>query len=573
MARAHVQVKLLFMVHLAATVTRSLNNGMGATPAMGYSTWNDCSTFRDNGVNGWCWNGEEHVRNVTNYLVSSGLAKLGYTFVNIDAGWLKGRSPNGTIYDDRAIFPTGMAALGAWIKSQPTYPQSPYLMQYGLYSCRGTCQCSTGTYSGPGSHGYEKEDTDWMVAAGADFIKIDSCCGDQDHAVAFSDYGKFRDALNATGKPVYFSVCGWAEWYSPPDTSIGYGGGVTLGNSWRIAGDGATYAAITNCLNTQAAAAPYAGPGGWPDPDLLIGPEVYVGGQSDAQARAQFTMWSIFPANLIISQNVLAWSSYALETYSNEELIAVNQDPLGSPARRLVGSDLAFPCEGGISGVVAVPCDEGDITQLWLPDAVTATIASVAYATQEGVLQNADCSSANGALVNVGRFGEGPCQGDNQQWLHSNSGELINGASINCLDVRNFTGPSVELWTCNGGVNQNYSMTASRLIRTADGGPGKPPLCIAARPDTTTCTNVWGRELMGGDIVVGFLNNGADPTNVTCDTACFADILPVAPAAMRVRDLWLHADIGTVRPPFSFTAAVAGGGAAAAFRFSPVSAT
>ena len=76
----------------------------------------------------------------------------------------------------------------------------------------------------------------------------------------------------------------------------------------------------------------------------MVGPEVYIGGQTDQQARAQFTLWSLFPANLLISQNVLAWTPYALETYSNEELVAINQDPLGSPAKRIVGGDLTFPC-------------------------------------------------------------------------------------------------------------------------------------------------------------------------------------------------------------------------------------
>jgi hypothetical protein len=38
---------------LGAGVT-ALNNGLGQTPAMGYSTWNDCSSFRDNGPGGWC---------------------------------------------------------------------------------------------------------------------------------------------------------------------------------------------------------------------------------------------------------------------------------------------------------------------------------------------------------------------------------------------------------------------------------------------------------------------------------------------------------------------------------------
>ena len=121
-----------------------------------------------------------------------------------------------------------------------------------------------GTYKAVGSNGYEKQDVDWMVTyAGADYLKVrctrvaivwsflrheecfhpvlccfflcaacvqvDSCCGSQDHATAFSDYAKFRDALNATGVPVYLSLCGWKSWYAPPDPSIGYTGGASLG--------------------------------------------------------------------------------------------------------------------------------------------------------------------------------------------------------------------------------------------------------------------------------------------------------------------------------------------------------
>ena len=58
---------------LPAAVT-PLNNGLGLTPAMGYSSWNDCSSMRDNGPDGWCWNAEDHVKNLTRYFIDSGLA-------------------------------------------------------------------------------------------------------------------------------------------------------------------------------------------------------------------------------------------------------------------------------------------------------------------------------------------------------------------------------------------------------------------------------------------------------------------------------------------------------------------
>ena len=42
-------------------------------------------------------------------------------------------------------------------------------------------------------------------------------------------------------------------------------------------------------------------------------------------------LWSVISAPLIISNNLLDASAYNLETYGNEEVIAVDQDPLGIP--------------------------------------------------------------------------------------------------------------------------------------------------------------------------------------------------------------------------------------------------
>ena len=572
---------------LASRGALALNNGF-TLPQMGYSSWNDCSSFRDNGPNGWCWDSEAHIKSVTLYMISSGLAKLGYTQINVDEGWLKGRdNATGQIYEDTDKFPSGMKALGDFIKSQPTYAGSPDMMRYGLYSCRGTCQCGTGTYSAPGGNGYEAADTEWMVAAGAQYLKIDSCCGDQDHKVAFSDYGKWRDAMNASGTKhgwdVWFSLCGWESWYSPPDPSLNYTGGASLGNSWRIAGDGSGWGPLTNCMNTQAAAAPFAGPGGWPDPDLLIGPQVYVGGQTDEQARAQFTMWSIFPTNLLISQNVLAWSDYALETYSNAELIAINQDPLGSAARRIAGGDLPFPCHGGgggsgaLASVAAMPCDPANAGQLWSYDATSGLISSKAPAFAGGVLDNVGCAKADGSPVALYKAdnGQGTCSGKNQQWAwNSTTGVIVNSNTGTCLDVYNWQGPVVDVWTCNGGSNQKFVLSADgHLSSTAGSGPNQPAMCVTATVQPPqACSNVWGRALAGGDFALGFVNNDVDQTNstVTCDATCFAALLNgTAPASLKVRDLWQHADVATISPPFSWSASVPASGAAAAFRLSP----
>ena len=343
-----------------------------------------------------------------------------------------------------------------------------------------------------------------------------------------------------------------------------------MGNSWRIAGDGSGWGPLTNCMNTIAAVSNYSGQFGWADPDLLIGPEVYVGGQTDAQARAQFSMWCLFPANLIISQNVLAWSPYALATYSNAEAIAINQDPLGSPAFRVVGGDLAFPCAGGgagaVAGVKAARCDAADPLQQWSFDAASGVISLRGNASW--VLAAVGCGTADGTPVAVYApdGNGGSCGGKNQRWAAHADGTLTNGNSGACLDVYNWAGPAVDTWTCNGGSNQNFSWSpASGLLASADGGAGKPAMCVAADPAAaSTCTNVWGRALAAG-FAVGMVNNAAAPLPITCDAACFAAV-GLAGGAYDVFDVWAHAVVATISPPYSFPATIDGGGFAGLFK-------
>ena len=136
------------LVVLVVSPALALPNGLGLTPPMGYSSWNDCASEIT----------EARIKNVTRALIDSGLAAKGYIHVNVDEGWLKGRdNATGAMISDPVKFPSGMAALGAWIHDQEV-PGRGKVMRYGLYTCRGTCQCSTALYHGPGSHGHVAQD-------------------------------------------------------------------------------------------------------------------------------------------------------------------------------------------------------------------------------------------------------------------------------------------------------------------------------------------------------------------------------------------------------------------------------
>jgi hypothetical protein len=63
------------------------------------------------------------------------------------------------------------------------------------------------------------------------------------------------------------------------------------------------------------------------------------------------------------------------------QIIAINQDPLGSPAARIVGGALSFPCVSGeLATVQAVTCNANDPSQQWHYDAATVRQAWKAWA-------------------------------------------------------------------------------------------------------------------------------------------------------------------------------------------------
>jgi alpha-galactosidase len=58
----------------------------------------------------------------------------------------------------------------------------------------------------PGSLGYETKDANTYATWGVDYLKLDSC--NLDSTPTDVEYSKMRDALNATGRPIFFSLCG-----------------------------------------------------------------------------------------------------------------------------------------------------------------------------------------------------------------------------------------------------------------------------------------------------------------------------------------------------------------------------
>lgn len=81
-----------------------------------------------------------------------------------------------------------------------------------------------------------------------------------------------------------------------------------------------------------------------------------------------------------------------------------------------------------------------------------------------------------------------------------------------------------------------------------------------------SCHQVWSKPLANGNYALNFVNFHKAPVNVTCDADCFAAMGYAPGQAVKVRDLWQHADLGTFS---NYTVAVGGAGASVTFLFSP----
>ncbi len=208
-------------------------------------------------------------------------------------------------------------------------------LKFGLYTDAGDKDCVAGT---PGSRDHEAADAATFAAWGADFVKEDWC--NSEGLDARESYTRMSQALQATGRPIVFSLCEWGD--NQP-----WKWAAAVGHMWRTTGDnkpcwdcgrdtmnrkGGYPRGWTLILDAQPPLASFAGPGHWNDPDML---EVGQRGMTLEEARAHFSLWSVLAAPLIATNDVRSMPAEIAAILLNKEVIAVDQDALGSQGTRV----------------------------------------------------------------------------------------------------------------------------------------------------------------------------------------------------------------------------------------------
>lgn len=323
-------VSLLATAVFAGTAA-AVNNGLAITPQMGWDNWNAFG----------CDVSEDLLQGTAKLIVDYGLKDLGYHYVVLDDCWSDGRnaSNNNSIIPDATKFPRGMAAVADDIHALG--------LGFGMYSDAGSMTCGGFV----GSLGHEEVDANTFASWGVDYLKYDNCYNEGfagNQLISSTRYRTMGNALNATGRPILYSLCNWGE-------DFPWNWGSTIANSWRITGDvfddwdtydvrcpcdgpnafncelPGFHCSVTNIMNKASFVVSKPGRGGWNDLDML---EVGNGAMTDAEYVAHFSLWSAAKSPLIMGNDIRSIAPKDLAILSNTAVIAVNQDPMGSSAAR-----------------------------------------------------------------------------------------------------------------------------------------------------------------------------------------------------------------------------------------------
>ncbi len=309
----------------AAHATLHIRSGeqLALTPPMGWNSWN---------VFGLSVNAER-IRAAGAAMLSSGLAAHGWSYINIDDGWeAEQRAADGSIRSN-GKFPD-LAALGRDLHRMG--------LKFGIYSSPGALTC--GRFLG--SLGHELQDAASYAGWGIDYLKYDLCSYQERMSPAKTleenqrPYIIMGGALRAQPRDIVYSLCQYGL------RDVWQWGADVGGNSWRTGGDiEDTWQSALEIIAQQDTAAPYARSGHWNDPDMLVVGRVGWGGAlhpsrlTPDEQYSHITLWSLLAAPLLLGNDLANLDAFTRNLLTNDEVIAVDQDPLGHAARRLVNRD------------------------------------------------------------------------------------------------------------------------------------------------------------------------------------------------------------------------------------------
>jgi len=302
------------------------------TPPMGWNSWN-------------CWAGavdDAKIRAAAKAMKDKGLVQHGWTYINIDDTWQGVRGgpyhaiqPNEKFPDMKALsdYVHGLGLkLGIystpWITSYAGYRGGSSDRKDGLWQKEE----SPGQRNRSWKHGkfpFDENDARQWAEWGIDYLKYD---WNPNNVEAVE---RMQNALNSCGRDIVYSLSNSAPFAQASEWA-------RMANAWRTTGDITdAWASMSGIGFSQDRWRPFAGPGHWNDPDMLVvgqvgwGPELHPTRLTPDEQYTHITLWALLSAPLLLGCDLERLDEFTLNLLFNDEVLEVSQDPLGRQARRI----------------------------------------------------------------------------------------------------------------------------------------------------------------------------------------------------------------------------------------------
>jgi len=305
-----------------------IGDTIALTPPIGWNGWNSWARNID----------REKVISSANAMVSSGLSQHGWTYINIDDAWQGQRGGKFNAIQPNEKFPkfkemvdyihslglkTGVYST-PWITSYAGFTGGSSNIESGFFP--DSVRDNKRNFRYIGKYRFEKSDALQMAEWGIDYLKYD-------WRLEVPSAERMSVALKESGRDILYSISNSAPFANVKDWT-------RLTNSYRTGPD------IRDSFNSLFISAftldkwsPYGGPGHWNDPDMMILGNVTTGTQlhptrlTPDEQYSHVSLFSLLSAPLLIGCPIEQLDPFTLNLLTNDEVITINQDPLGKPAR------------------------------------------------------------------------------------------------------------------------------------------------------------------------------------------------------------------------------------------------
>ena len=500
---------LLSVSIVSAAAASAENNGVGARPAMGWSSWSFVRSHPTAAV----------IDAQADAMRTSGLAAVGYDYVNVDDFWYQcpdGRGPNvdgnGFWAIDATKFPPGPGGesgikvvadhvhadglkFGLYVTpgissravaANAPIPGTPYHARdiatttgEANYNCGGMVGID---YSKPGAHTFIDAWAKQFASWGVDYLKIDGV-GSFD----VPDVQAWSNALRHSGRVIHLELSNNLD-IAAASTWQRYS------NGWRTGGDiecycGSTSYPLTNWGNVSSrfaqvgAWAPFGGPGAFNDYDSTEVGNGSNDGLTPAERQSQLSLWAMASSPLILGTDLTNLDATDLSYLKNTAVIAVDQDAIDATRVVANGNQQVYAkTERNGNVIVGLFNSNGSAGQTVSVDLAALGITGTAAATDlwtgtsAGTLTGTYSVSLGAGAVQLLRLVPSAHAGFTTYQAESSTTTLAGGAII--TGCGGCSGGAKVGWVGNGatltfnGVNATAAGTYPVTIAYCDGSGG-----------------------------------------------------------------------------------------------------